>query len=210
MVNFNALIELYRDFAFAIALIMPRMLGIFLVTPFLGANLIPTFIRNGIVIGLSFVIVPLIINDLHQYSFTDVLVWMILVKEFFIGLVVGFMIALFLYAVQSAGFIIDNQRGAAIASTVDPLLGQQTSPIGIFLTQVVTVYFFTSGLFLVFLGALYRSYILWPIFSFFPNMDFVKTDFFMVQIDFLFFLALMFAGPVVIAMFLSELALAPH
>lgn len=208
MVDFFTLIDVYRDIPLGIALIMPRFLGIFMITPFLGANLIPAFIRNGIVVGLSLIILPLIIQDIHQYSFTDTYIWMILIKEIFIGLVCGFLVAIFLYAVQSAGFFIDNQRGAAIASTVDPLLGQQTSPLGIFLSQLVVVYFFTSGLFLVFIGALYRSYVLWPIFSFFPDMSFFKTEFFMQQTDLIFFLALMFAGPAIIAMFLSELGLA--
>ncbi|MBP9693335.1 MAG: type III secretion system export apparatus subunit SctT [Alphaproteobacteria bacterium] len=208
MYNFLGIVDLYKDFAFALSLVIPRMLGIFLLIPFLSPPVLPSLIRNGIVIGFSLIVVPIVMEEGKSHSYSDYLTWIIIGKEFFLGIVVGYLIAIFFYAVQSAGFFIDNQRGASIASTVDPLLGQQTSPIGIFFSQIVVVYFFTSGLFLIFLGALYRSYILWPVFSFFPEMSMQKTLFFMQQTDYLFYLALMFAGPAIIAMFLAELGLA--
>ena len=46
-----------------------------------------------------------------------------------------------------------------------PLSGTQVSTLGIFFTQIVSTLFFVGGGIFIFLGALYKSYLFWPVFG---------------------------------------------
>jgi type III secretion protein T len=112
------------------------------------------------------------------------------------------------HAVQAAGFFIDNQRGSTMASSIDPLLGGQTSPIGMLLTQAFVVYFFITGGFLTMLGVLYASYEVMPVMSFVPRLPPEGALFIMQQLDRLIRIAFVLAAPVFAAMFLAEMGVA--
>ena len=45
----------------------------------------------------------------------------------------------------AAGALIDNQRGAAIAESLDPLQGHQSSPLGNLFSIGITTYLFLTG-----------------------------------------------------------------
>ena len=91
---------------------------------------------------------------------------------------------------------------------MNPLTGSESSPFGILFLQAFTVYFFASGAFLVFLGLVYDSYVLWPPLSFLPQLPPDIVDFTLGLADKVMYLSLVLAGPVVIAMFMAELGLA--
>jgi type III secretion protein T len=129
-------------------------------------------------------------------------------KEVLIGGLIGLAIGTIFWGAEGAGFFIDNHRGAAIASSVNPLTGSESSPFGILFLQAFTVYFFASGAFLVFLGLVYDSYALWPPLSFLPQLPPDIVSFTLGLADKVMYLSLVLAGPVVIAMFMSELGLA--
>ena len=67
--------------------------------------------------------------------------------------------------------------------------------------------FFCTGLFNGFLGGVYHSYELWPATSFWPVIDVDVLTFFVAQFALISQMALLVGGPVVVAMFLSELGL---
>lgn len=94
-----------------------------------------------------------------------------------------------------------------MASSVDPLTGSQTSPLGIFLMQVVTVIFMVGGGFFILMQVVYESYQLMPVFSFFPRFEIVGVKYFLEMVDLIVALALVMAAPAMIAMFVAELGL---
>ena len=73
-------------------------------------------------------------------------------KEYAIGMVLGFVVGWVAWAVQSAGSLIDNQRGASMASMMDPLHGEETSSLGILLSQAFLTYILATGTFLALFG----------------------------------------------------------
>ena len=76
-------------------------------------------------------------------------VWRILglvLKEGLIGSLMGFTFVIIFHAVQAAGFFIDNQRGSTMASSIDPLLGGQTSPVGMLLMFGVLIFVLLAGI----------------------------------------------------------------
>lgn len=100
------------------SLIIMRISGFILFNPILGRRNIPGLVRGGIIIVLS-----MIILTTKQYPSVEVQTTIeyavLLLKEFFIGYIIGFIINLFLYIVILAGEIIDYQLGLAMAKIYD-------------------------------------------------------------------------------------------
>lgn len=192
----------------AYLLSMPRFAMIFQLLPFIGRASMPTIVHVGVVISLSLLLQPLIHWQLPPEPLG---VWIILalaLKEVFIGLLIGFVFVIIFHAVEAAGFFIDNQRGSTMASSIDPLLGGQTSPLGLLLLQSFVVYFFVSGGFLLMLGVIYASYVVLPVPTFWPSLPTDAGLFFLAQVDRLIRLAFIFAAPVFAAMFIAEIGVA--
>jgi type III secretion protein T len=186
---------------------LPRILGTFVMLPIFSRESIPGTARTGIAASLALFAFPIVATGAPPQD-PSLLVGMgLLVKESFLGSVIGFSAAILFWAIESVGFFIDNSRGASMASSIDPLTGSQTSPIGILLTQTLTVIFFVGGGFLYFLGALFESYQFWPVFSFFPTLRPEGAVFFLGLMDRLVGLTVFMAAPVIISMFLAEFGL---
>jgi type III secretion protein T len=86
-------------------------------------------------------------------------------KEAFLGFMIGFFAAIPFWIVENVGNFIDNQRGATMGEVYSPLNGAQVSTFGMFFSQIASTLFFVGGAIFVFIGALYTSYSVWPVFS---------------------------------------------
>ena len=190
-------------FAFGLA----RMLAVFYLIPIFQKSVLPGSIRTAFAMSLVLVLHPAIADGVVVADLPTLTIMAIAAKEVVIGILLGFGASVLFWALESAGFFIDNQRGAAMASSVDPLTGSQTSPLGIFLTQVVTVYFMVGGGLFVLMLVIYESYLLFPVFSFFPVLSLEGARYFLSIVDRIMALAIVMAAPAMIAMFLSELGL---
>lgn len=200
--------EALRQWLLAFSLSLPRLLIAFTILPLLSAQVLPGMTRNAVLASMALVVLPVIAAQAPSEPPSALVMIAIVIKETFIGIVIGYTAAILFWAVESIGFFIDNHRGATMASSLDPMTGDQTSPLGVLLTQVMTVLFFIGGGFLIFLGGLYESYRSWPVFSFYPEINLQATGFFLAQLDLLMYLTVFLAGPVITAMFLSEFGLA--
>jgi len=188
------------------ALSTARMFACFTVLPFLGGNILPQYIRNALIFALFVTLYPLVapLAPEHLPLHRGVL---LLGKEIFVGLVIGFVVSLLFWSAEMTGFLVDNQRGASMASAMDPLYGESTSPSGVLLLQLVTVLFFSTGGFLVFLSGVFESYRLWPVFEFFPRLQGSLPLFFLGKTDQLMRTAFLLSAPFLIAIFLVDLSL---
>ncbi|GLS24677.1 type III secretion system export apparatus subunit SctT [Marinibactrum halimedae] len=190
------------------SLALPRVYVVFTILPIMSKTLLGgAMVRNGILLSLSLFMFPLNEGTLEtELSKLDYL--SILLKEAVIGLVIGLVIAIPFWIAEGVGFIIDNQRGSTMGNMVNPLSGDETSPLGVFLSQLLNTFFIISGAFLLMMGVIYQSYVYWPIGKMIP-LDLTGTDVFIFsQLDFLMRSIILFSAPVVIAMFLSEFTLA--
>ncbi len=107
-------------------------------------------------------------------------------------------------AVMATSFV----KISIVLSLVRNAMGIQQIPPNIALhgiALVLTIYiFFVGGGFLVYLGLLYHSYVLWPVFSFFPSFPPESTVYFLQLFDKIMAFAVLLAAPAVIAMFLAR------
>ncbi|MFB2871191.1 type III secretion system export apparatus subunit SctT [Aeromonas jandaei] len=191
----------------AYTLLLPRFISCFVMLPVLSKQMLGgAMIRNGVVCSLALFAYPMVADTLPPAI--DALDLALLVaKEVLLGLLIGFVAAIPFWAVEASGFLVDNQRGAAMASLFNPSLASQTSPTGLLLTQTLITLFFSGGAFLALLSALFQSYASWPVTRFFPAIGDLWVSFFYSQFSQMLLCALL-AAPLLIAMFLAEFGLA--
>jgi len=186
---------------------MPRILAIFSVIPLFNRQALPGLLRVGVSFSIALFIIPSLEIDAFTTTRTTTAIFLILLKEIIIGLMIGFIISLPLWALDITGVYVDNQRGASIASTINPLTGHDSSPLGELFSQAGIVLLLISGGMSMILTIIYDSYSLWPVYTLMPafseNMPIVILD----LMDRLMRLAILFSAPVIFSMFLAEVAL---
>ena len=143
---------------------MARIGGAFAICPALAESMIPGVARRVAVLGFSCIALPFIHDGMppgepNMWAFS-----LVAFKEALIGFLLGFFAAVPFWIAENVGNFIDNQRGATMGEVYSPLSGTQVSTTGIFFTQIVSTLFFVSGAVLLFLGAIYASYSVWPVF----------------------------------------------
>jgi type III secretion protein T len=195
-----------KNVLFIAGLSLTRLVTCFIILPFMGARMLPGYIRNTVLLTLVFIIYPFIAPSLPN-ELSMPMTFLIILKEVFIGLLLGFMVSIVFWTAEIIGFLIDNQRGATMGMVFDPLYGHQTSPLGVMLLQTATVLFFASGGFLIFLEGLFESYQFWPVFEVFPKLEGSFALFFLRKLDELMRSAFLLACPILIAVFLTEFCL---
>lgn len=192
----------------ALTLAGARLAAFFLVLPLLSRSLITGLVRNGVIVSMALVVQPAVRAGLGEDGIANAEALLILVKEVLLGAGLGFALGAAFWGVEGAGFFIDNQRGAAIAGSIDPLSGSDSAPLGIAFLQIFTAYVFVSGGFLAMLGLVYDTYAVWPVLTFWPKLPPDTATFFLAVADKVMRLTVLLAGPIFIAMFAAELALA--
>ncbi len=194
---------------FLYSLTLPRLMACFIFLPILNKQTLGgTMVRNGVLCSLALFIFPMI-NQQDLPTETDG-IWLMIVlgKEVLLGLLIGFVAAIPFWAIEAAGFLVDNQRGAAMASMFNPTLGSQSTPTAVLLTQTLITLFFSGGGFVAFIYALFNSYASWYVISFFPSVTEEWVHFFYAQFEQLMWLGVLMSAPLVLAMFLAEFGLA--
>lgn len=202
-----------KNIFYAVTLGVPRLFALFTVAPFMGGGIVTGQLRVSVCFPLLFFIYPLL-PDVSALSAgmtnTEAVFFFlaIMVKELFIGLCLGWLAGILFWIAQSAGFLMDNQRGASQSQMTDPLSRESTSPMGSFLFQVLVLLFFSSSAFMGFLTMCLTTYALWPIDQLLPWPSDIRLPLtFARQVSFLALYMFLIAAPVTIACFLSDFCL---
>jgi type III secretion protein T len=196
-----------HDFLYALAYTQPRVLGMFAAIPIFNQALIPGMLRLAAAAAVGALAAPALMDGVHA-QLPPLALLALLTKEAFVGFAIGYALAIPFWAFEAVGFIIDNQRGASISATLNPLTGNDSSPLGILFNQAFIVFFFVCGGFSMMLGILYDSFRLFPVFDWVPTLHPETVPLLLAQLDRLVYLMMLYAAPVVVAMFLAELGLA--
>jgi type III secretion protein T len=186
---------------------LPRMLAMFSVLPMLNRQALPGVLRMGVASAFAVFVVPSLLEGAMDFSRSGGSALTLITKEAMIGFILGFFVALPLWALDIVGAYIDNQRGASIAATINPLTGHDTSPLGEMFSQAGMVVLLISGGLLMILELIYLSYLLWPVFAMLPRLSDQTPTIVLGLMDKLMWLAVMLSAPVIFSMFLAEVGL---
>lgn len=206
-----SVLAIFRElegYMLAFLLALPRAYAFVSASQLLAPTAVPRLARNVSILVITLPITPLML------PFTDLFVGEVglfiafFAKEFVLGFLMGYLVFWLFWAVQAAGTLIDNQRGAAIASSIDPMQGHEAAPLGLLFSQAFITYFFSVGGFLMITMLLYRSYVVWPIIEMIPISIAAFPELILAVLDTGMRMAFILAAPIVAIMFLAEFALA--
>lgn len=197
-----------KDLLLAAALGLARMLAAFILVPIFNRQILPGLLRTAVALAFGLCAAVAVYPGVKLGVFGPGEVIAILVKEAFVGFLLGMLVAIPFWALEAVGFFIDNQRGASIAATINPLTGHDTSPLGVLFNQAFIVFFLAAGGLMIFLEIIYDSYRLWPVLGWWPELRPDSAQLALAQLDRIVRLCAVLAAPVIVAMFLAELGLA--
>jgi type III secretion protein T len=198
----------YEQWILGFSLTMPRFMAAFTLLPFFSTQVIPGMLRTGVGVSLCLLLVPFVADQTAGMHLSGTGLFAIVIKEVILGLLIGYPLAVLFWSIEAIGFYVDNQRGSAMASSADPLTGSDTTPLGILFTQAFTVYFMSSGAFLLMLGVFYQTYTIWPVADFVPSFGAAGPIFYLDIFDRMMRMVVVLSAPLIVTMFLAEFALA--
>jgi flagellar biosynthetic protein FliR len=123
-------------------LIVIRSVAIVFQVPFLGGKLVPPETRMALAFGLAVLVYPFAVESMQGPLDMNPIVYMVmLMKELFVGYVIGFLASELFYAMEVAGRALDIMRGSNMAEVQVPELQLRASPLGQFNFQLLLVVF---------------------------------------------------------------------
>jgi len=194
----------------AAALVVARPLGFIIVFPMFGWLGLVGMIRTVTAFVIGFPMLQVAYLDLANTGapLAPEFIVTLVAKEFLVGAVIGIILGAPFWAAETAGSYVDVFRGTSAATVVSP--DQMSEPLitgAIFSIALVAIFLVMGGM-RVAIDAIYQSYQIWPMFELIPNINEALYPIFIDLLSKVFKLALALAAPLMIAMFLGELALA--
>ncbi len=191
-------------------LALMRIAPIVALAPFLGAKL-PGGVKIALAVALAAIFLPnIMLTSSKAVSFGMPFIGSLL-KELFIGGLLGFMVSIPFYIAQSSGVLIDFMRGSSALGVTDPTMQTQATPIGLLYNYVLIVLFFQLDGPFIFLDGLLQSY------SVIPADGFFSPAFFTLRLPFwqsiagvltkLTALSMQLAAPALLSILMAEMFL---
>jgi type III secretion protein T len=185
----------------------PRIFGFWLAFPLFGAQGVPLMLRNGITVAVALFAWPLIASRM-PHPMPRMSEWLLIVpKELAIGFCIGFALGVVIWALESAGTLIDSQSGTGNAAQMNPQAGAPLGPTGTLLRQYALALVATSGALLQFVLALLQSFAVWPWHGWWPDVQSFGSAGFDTRTHLFWNLTLRFVAPVMLALLLAEIGL---
>lgn len=165
-------LELDPYFSVALAmLILARTIPMIVLTPIFGGKMVTGQTKIGLAVILMLVLFPLLAPAAKDHMPTQgMALWSLVLKEAAIGAMIGFLSSMVFYAIESAGHLIDIQRGTAQASVLVPQLDIQGPVFANLQIQLATVFFFSVNGHHLFLRGYFESFQILPV-NTFPNLS---------------------------------------
>ncbi|WP_410769242.1 flagellar biosynthetic protein FliR [Fontibacillus sp. BL9] len=188
-------------------LIFCRMTAFFVVAPVFSSRGVPTSFKIGMSAMVALLI--LMIQGINQPVPQDLGYVLLIIREVLIGLLMGYVAYLIFSAILTAGSFIDIQIGFGMANVLDPMTGASAPVLGNFKYIIATLVFLSINGHHYLLDAVIRSYNWMPL----SNDVFQRiyqgsvSEFLVRTFSQSFTLAFQMAAPLVVALFLTDVAL---
>lgn len=198
----------FQRFMVALAITAVRVVAAMELLPALSSSMVTGLGRRAAALAFALLAVPVTMKTMPDVnSLSTAFLAVVALKETAIGLLIGFFAAVPFWIAENVGNVIDNQRGATMGEVYSPLSGAQVSTTGIFFTQIVSTIFFVGGAILIFLGAIYKSWAIFPIFTGDFTVASTAATTMLSTIDMVMRTTFIIAAPIIILMFLATIGL---
>jgi flagellar biosynthetic protein FliR len=187
-------------------LLMARIFSMVVVAPIIGHQAVPVAYKVAIGLFLSLVLFPLAAVDATHLDLQLVEFFVMVLREAFIGLLLGFATGIVFAGVRYAGELIAFDLGFSFANVVDPETGAHTPVVGELLYSFAALMFLLIDGHHALLQGLRFSYTVAPIGTWSPTGQYAQS---LVQlVGTTFVIAVKIAAPVLATLFLTNMALA--
>ncbi|KAF5080031.1 Bacterial export protein, family 1 [anaerobic digester metagenome] len=180
-----------------------RTAGVIFFNPIFGRNSVPSIVKVGLSLAIAmFAVFELGTTQVIDYSAIEFIGAML--QGFIIGIVIGFIMTLFLSVFQLAGEVIDMQMGLSMASMYDPATKANISVTGNLLTAMYVLIFFISNAHLALFTVVIKSFQVIPL-----GLGQVSEQvavFFIELMYYIFIYAVQVAIPILVTEIVSEFA----
>lgn len=189
----------------ALLLIFIRVLAFFTVLPIYAHRTIPNMYKIGLALLVAWIMVFSIDAPIVEI---DATYYLLIIKEVLVGLLIGLIAMILIYAIQVAGGFIDYNMGFMIANVIDPQTGAQSPLIGGYLYTFALLFLLLVNGHHLLLDGVYYSYQFVPMEQLFLPLgeenvvEFVATTF-----NSMFVIAFQMAFPIVGSLFLVDVGL---
>jgi len=182
-----------------------RVYAAFMVLPATNDELLHGPTRNGLCLLIGFFIAWG--QPAHAMAALSVPMLLVMVlKEGFVGVLLGFAMSTVFWVAESAGTFVDNAAGFNNVQQTNPLSGAQNTPIANMMSQLTITGFYMLGGMLVAIGILFESFRWWPASSASPAVGAALERFVSAQVQDFFAMAVKLATPMLLIVVLIDLA----
>jgi len=187
-------------------LIFVRTAAMIFFIPFLGARNVPRVFKIGLALLIALILISIVKIDASIISADLLTLTAGIAGEIIIGFTIGLIAKLVFSAMEMAGELIGFQMGFSIVNVIDPQTSTHVPIIGQFHTILATLIFLTINAHHLFIAAIAES------FTLVPPMRLALTNQMFAGIVTLsrdiFVLAIRIGAPVIVALFITNIALA--
>lgn len=186
-------------------LVMVRASGLFIVAPIFSQKAFPQPLKIGFAILLAMIVMmTLPAADLPPSESLIALAGVVF-TELLVGVLIGFFFLLLLLAAQGAGSLVGYQVGLSLANEIDPSTQSQSSIIGTFWFLLGSLFFLAINGHHLIIQAYHESYALIPAGQ--VALNGAVGEMMIKATAYLFIIALKIAAPVMVTLFLVDVAL---
>jgi len=156
---------------FSGGLIFARLGAIVLLIPGIGESFVPARIRLAFALLMTLALYPVLSIGAPALPGSVAELAGEVIKEALIGLMIGGILRLFMSSLAAAGEIVSIQTTLSFAQTANPGQATPSTTLGTFLGLMGLVLIMTTNLHHLFLGAIVRSYAIFPFHKAVPVRD---------------------------------------
>jgi type III secretion protein T len=190
------------------ALITPRTLVCLIILPGFSFRTLTGIARTGAAFAVALPAALPTFTFLQQTPPDYFMAGVLIFKEVAIGLMLGVLMSIPAWVVQSVGSILDTQRSPIQIQSNNASMDQDASATGSLLVQALTIVMIQAGLFVALARILIESYGVWPAFSLMPPYEAGHFDVVVKRFGEFFWYIIVYGGPVLIPLIMVDFAFA--
>jgi flagellar biosynthesis protein FliR len=187
----------------AFALVLARIVPLFLFAPLFSSKLVPIRVRGIVAVALAIGLSPVALGN-EQPPLDALSILSLIVKEMLVGLAFAFAIGMVIAALQVAGSFLDALIGFSFGAMVDPLTGNQGTVLAQLYGLMGVLIFIAIGGDQIVIRGFAETFELIPLLEA-PAMDALLSGA-LAAFTGLFTSALQVAAPVLLALVLTDVA----